>query len=200
MALGDPYASLVELKDRLGITDAAEDLKLAAALTTATDGIEHCCGRQFNDATSATARVFRADSARLLEVDDFSTTSGLLVATDANGDGVFEVSWPSSDYQLEPLNGVVHGRPGWPFWRVAAVGSRRFPCGRRATVQVTARWGWATVPPAIKESTLILSEDIFKLASTPFGAGGYGEFGRIRARENPHVMTRIYPYQHPLAA
>jgi len=195
MALGDSYADVAELKTRLDINDTAEDDQLEAALATASRGIEKECSRQFNLATSATARVFEPENHCLTYVDDFSTADGLIIAIDRGEDGTYEETWTASDYQLKPLNGVVDGEIGWPFWKVQAVG-RFFPCRyRRAPVQVTAKWGWAAVPAPIKEATLILAEDLFKLTSTPFGAGGFADFGRIRARENPHVLTRIAPYK-----
>ena len=196
MPLGDSYAALPELKARLNITDDADDDALTNALAVASRGIESCTHRQFNDAGSATARVFPPESAWLAKVDDFSTTVGLIVEVDTSGDGTYSATWTAADYELHPLNGVVQGQSGWPYWKIRLVApARYFPCHRRrASVRVTARWGWAAVPAPVKEATLILAEDVFKLPSAPFGVGGYGEYGRIRARENPNVWLRIAPY------
>lgn len=197
MALGDSYATLTELKGRLGISDDTDDDQLTDALEAASRGIESCTFRQFNDAgvSGVTARVYYPKSGYKTTIDDFSTTTGLVIATDAGGDGTFETVWSASDYELHPLNGVVDGRPGWPFWKIKAV-TRCFPlCTRRASLQVTARWGWASVPGPVHEACLILAEEIFKLRDLPFGAGGYGEYGRIRARENPNVWMRVAPYR-----
>lgn len=194
MPIGDRYATLTELKYRLGIPDAQDDDGLGAALDVASKGIEFCCQRQFNDAGTATARTFYVDSPRRGEVDDFHTTTGLIIATDESGEGTYTTAWTVSDYELHPLNGIVEGVPGWPYSKILGVG-RTFPvCVRRAPLRVTARWGWATVPAPVKEATLILAEEVFKLKDMPFGAGGYGEYGRIRARENPNVLMRISPY------
>lgn len=193
MALGDSYATLTELKSRLGITDTSDDGELTTALAVASRGIEACTHRQFNDAGSASARLFYPDSACRTKVDDFSTTTGLIVETDSGGAGSF-ATWSSTEYEVSPLNGVVDGVPGWPFWKIKTV-TRFFPCQQlRASLRVTARWGWTTVPAPVKEATLILAEDVFKLSDLPFGAGGYGEYGRIKARENPNVMLRVQPY------
>lgn len=200
MALGDSYATLAELRSRVGITDASfttEDTKLTAALAAASRGIERMCNRQFNLAGSATARVFYPDTEWKTHVDDISTTTGLVIATDDGNDGTYETTWTTSDYQLEPLNNVVDGETGWPFYRIRAVSGRRFPCVSgvsRAPLQVTANWGWAAVPTPVKEGCLILAEEIYRLKELPFGVGGYGQFGIIRARENPMVYTRIAPY------
>lgn len=200
MGLGDSYATLAEIRSRVGITDAADtadDARLTAALTTASRGIEHetVCGRQFNDAGTASARVYTVDGADLALVDDFSTTTGLVVKTDTAGDGTYATSWASSDYQLEPLNGIVSGMTGWPYWRIRAVGSRRFVPSARATLQVTARWGWSAVPAPVKEACLIVATEIGKLKDAPFGVAGFGEYGAIRVRQNPIAMGMLAPYR-----
>lgn len=196
MALGDNYATLAQLKDRLGISDTQDDLTLNDALSSASRGIEAECHRQFNDAGTESARVYYPLASGLVRTDDFQSSAGLIVATDPGSDGTFEVTWTSTGYELKPLNGIVNGQTGWPYNRIVAVPSSGlyFPDTGRASVKVTARWGWAAVPTPIKVATLILAEDLAKLKDLPFGSGGYGEWGRIKARENPNVLLRIMPY------
>jgi hypothetical protein len=202
MALGDSYATLAELRSRVGITDVtntAEDTKLTAALAVASRGIEKACHRQFNVAASATARIYYPTGDWKTYVDDISTTTDLAIKTDSAGDGTYATTWSAADYQLEPLNGIVDAESGWPFYMIRCVGSRRFPCVSATSIaplQVTAKWGWAAVPAPVKEGALILAEEVYSLKNTPFGVGGYGQFGIIRARENPQVYLRIAPYIH----
>lgn len=198
MALGDNYATLNELKSRLGIgaSDTTDDSKLSAALAVASRGIERTCNRQFNDAEAASARVFQTRDWYRVEVDDFHTTDGLIIQTDEADDGQYEATWQTHDYQLEPLNGIVAGEPGWPYWVIVPTENRYFVrWARWAQVQVTARWGWAEVPAPIKEATLIIAEDIFKLKDAPWGVAGYGEFGPLRVRQNPMAFNLIAPYR-----
>ena len=196
MALGDPYATLVQLKDRLGITDTVDDLTLNDALDGASRGIEAECHRQFNDAGTETARVFYPISGWVVRTEDFQSSAGLIIATDPGYDGTYEIVWTAAGYELHPLNGIVNGQTGWPYSKIRAIPATGFyfPCTGRASVKVTARWGWAAVPKPIKIATLILAEDLAKLKDLPFGSGGYGEWGRIKARENPNVLLRITPY------
>ena len=72
MALGDPYVSLAELKDYVGIpsTELGKDSVLQFALDSATREIEDYCERQFNKELSATQRVFVPDDQCQIEVDD----------------------------------------------------------------------------------------------------------------------------------
>lgn len=195
MAFGDPYASLSDLKARLEVTRSDDDARFTAALAAASRGIEKFTGRQFNTAAGATARKYKPVSHRLCLVDDFVSITSL--KTDDSNVGTFGTTWSSTDYELYPLNGISDGEPGWPYWRIEATQqqSRYFPCWSRATVEVTAVWGWAAVPAAVNEATLIAAEEITKLRDTPFGVGGYGDFGVIRVRDNPFVARMLGPYR-----
>lgn len=201
MALGDSYATLEELKNYLTVPDTVDDTELESALASASRDIDKTCGRQFNDAGTATARVFYPDGWDLVKVDDFSTTTGLIVKTDDGNDGTYETTWDSIDYQLEPLNGIVDGETGWPYNRIRAVGSRCFPTWClvnlplfRAPIQITAQWGWAAVPAPVKQACLIIASETFKLRDAPFGVAGYGDFGPVRVRNNPMAMSKLGPY------
>lgn len=194
MALGANYATLEQLKLRLEMTRGDDDNRLNAALAAASRGIEKFCGRQFNLADSASARVYRPTSHCLCMVDDFASLTTL--KTDDSDTGTFGTTWSTTDYELAPLNGVVDGEAGWPYWRIKAVGySKRFYCYQRATVQVTATWGWPAVPAPVTEACLIAAVELVKLKDTPFGVGGYGDFGIVRVRENPFTARMLAPYQ-----
>lgn len=197
MALGDSYATLTELKTRLDITDTTDDTRLTASLASASREIEAWCGRQFNDADAASARVFRPRGCALAVVDDFSTTTGLIVETST--DGTTWTAWSATDYQLEPLNGVVDGLSGWPYYRVAAIGGRWFPECRWTTVRVTAQWGWTAVPATVREACMMIAAETFKIGDAPFGVAGFGEFGAVRVRMNTRAQSLLAPYQrHPV--
>jgi hypothetical protein len=195
VALGASYATLPELKTRLGIDNTTDDAALTNALNSVSRHIEAYTSRQFNDAGSATARVYYPDACRRTAVDDFHTDTGLIVQTDDGDTGTFDTTWTSADFQLEPLNGLVDGQPGWPYNTIRAVEGRMFPAGRRATLKVTARWGWAAVPAEVKEACLIGAEETFKLKDAPYGVAGFGEFGVVRIRENAKVATLLAPYR-----
>ena len=195
MGLGDSYSTPTELKTYLRITDSADDALLTDSLATASRAIDHFCGRQFNKATSATARAFHPEQRGLLvKVDDFWTTSSLAIAVDGGNDGTYEQVLTTADYSLEPSNGVVDGESGWPFYRIRAVNTW-FPCSVRPSVQVTAQWGWTAVPPGIKQACIYLAEEVYKLKGAPFGVASTDQFGPIRVRENPRVMAMLAPYR-----
>jgi hypothetical protein len=191
------YASMAELKSYVGglaTSDTTDDAKLQDALISASRGIEHFCGRAFWPALVASARTFHPRTLSLAVVDDFWTATGLIVKTDGSDSGTFGTTWTTADYSLEPANGVVSGEPGWPYYRIVAV-NRDFPCGRRPSVQVTAKWGWPTVPGPVRQACLVIAAETFKLKDSPFGVGGYGQFGIIRVRDNPMAARMLAPYQ-----
>jgi hypothetical protein len=197
MAIGDPYATLPQLKSYLKITDADDDAELNDALSAASKGITKFCGRQFNNEIAPTARTYQPTRSGLAMVDDFHTTAGLIVKTDDSESGVFGTTWSATDFELEPLNGVRDGEPGWPYWKIKTVpwSGLYFRCSPRATVEVTAQWGWAAVPDPIHQACLILASETFKLKDAPFGIAGYGDFGPVRVRDNPMAKAKLIPYR-----
>lgn len=195
MALGDDYIALDDLKDRLRLDDTLDDTVLNGAISGATEGIRHATGRDFAQASGTSARRYKPSSADLVITADISTDTGLVVETDEDDDGTFETTISTSDVELEPIDGIVEGETGWPFWRIRLVDGSSWPRGRRHTIQVTAQWGWAAIPASVTEATFVLAEDLAKLRDTAFGVGGFGELGRVRARENPHVALLIGPYR-----
>lgn len=197
MAIGDPYATLDELKQRLDIADTNDDDRLTAALDSASREIEAWCDRQFHRVEVPSVRLFRVEDACELTVDDFYSTTGMLVDLDYGRDGTYGQAWTTAEYLVEPLNGMVNGLPGWPYTRLVTVAGYRWPAGggRRPAVRVTALWGWAEVPTPVHEACLIMASETFKAGDAPFGVAGFGEFGAVRVGANPLAMAKLGPYR-----
>lgn len=194
--LGDSYATLDDLKGYLGVKDSVDDIEMTSALATASREIERYCDRQFNKATAATARIFRPKQGLIASVDDFWTTTDLVIKTDPGNNGTYSTVWKLSDYELAPYNGVVDGESGWPYSRIHAVGSFAFPTNTvRAALQVTAQWGWDAVPAPVAQACLIIASETFKLKTAPFGVAGFDQWGPVRVRNNPIAMQLLGPYR-----
>lgn len=194
MALGDDYVTLAELKSYMGL-ETSDDAELSDAIDAASRSIEAHCHRQFNNAGAATARVYRPLNTTRCFVDDFHTTVGLVIETSSGADGVYDTTWTSGDYELRPANGVRHGAPGWPFWEIVAVDAETFPLSSRATVRVTANWGWATVPNPVKQACLITAMENYQLRKQRLGIAGSDQFGQIvRLRDNGIAMRKLAPF------
>lgn len=198
MALGEPYVELERLKDYLKFKpDKIEnDDNLVDAIASASGEIEKHCNRQFNKSDTATARVFEPSSRTEVKVDDFWTTDGLVVEVDTNGDGTFSTVVPSSDYELYPANNVVDGQIGWPFYEIHFVDDVLPVYSRRKnTVRVTAKWGWAVVPEAVRQACVIIAAETFQLKDAPFGTAGMDQFGNIyHVRDNRIAAGKLARY------
>jgi len=188
------YVALSELKSALGITSSTDDAFLTLAIGAAETAINDLCGRKFTADGSASARTYRAQP-YLCVTDDVSTLTGLVVKTDTNGDGTFDQTWASSDYQVEPLNNLVKGRS---VNNLRAVGDYLFPVygDGLASVEVTANWGWPAVPDPIKQATLMMASRLYGRKASPMGVIGVGDFGPVRiSRSDPDVAHLLMDYR-----
>jgi len=114
---------------------------------------------------------------------------------------IFDTTWTTSDYQLEPVNGILDGLTV-PYTRIRAIGDYLWPTlnnnfGEEALVQVTALWGWPAVPEPITQATIIQASRIFKRYDSPLGVAGFGDLGVMRVSRalDPDVMQLVEPYR-----
>lgn len=188
------YATVDDLREQLGDDiDALPDALLVRALKATCRGINDFTGRRFWQDPEVVTRTYKPEDGDLAWVDDISTTSGLIIATDTTGSGSFTTTWSASDYELQPRNAHADG-PAYAWWRIAAVDRYFFPtAGRRATLQVTARFGWTAVPDEVEQATLLRAAAIFKRRDSVDGMRGFGEFGvvRISTKRDPDVADLL---------
>lgn len=197
MTITNGLCSLSDVKSAMNIYDSTDDSRLELAVEAASRMIEADCNRRFYQDANVSARLYQPLAGNLVLTDDISTTTGLLVKTDTGYDGSFTQSWATGDYQLEPLNGIVDGQ-AWPYTQIRAIESLTYPrMLNRATVQVTARWGWAAIPSPVKQAAIIQSIATFKAVEAPFGALGLGDTGilRIRSGLHPSAAMLVAPYR-----
>lgn len=190
MALGDDYLTRQELKDYMRLQGTVDDVEVDSAISSASREIERHCNRQFNDSGSASARLYHAKRCALIAVDDFYTTTGFALEIDVNGDGTW-TTVAASEYELRPLNGMLNGVP-WVYWQIAMVGSTYLPVRQKASVRVTARWGWQSVPSDVKQAVKIHASDTFQMKDSRMGVAGSDQFGTImRVRDNSVVAAKL---------
>jgi len=195
VAITNGYCTRANLTDQLRITDNIDDNVLDRAINAASRQIDGRCGRRFYVDSSVTARTYAPINGYLVAVDDISTTTGLIVKSDTGLDGTYATTLVvSTDYQAEPLNCLVQGNP---ITQIRALDANFYvQADSRATVQVTAKWGWPSVPVAIAEATALLSARIFKRYDSPLGVAGFGDLGAITVRRlDPDVEQLIAPYR-----
>lgn len=161
--MADPYCTLSDLKDVLGVTDFADDVAFSASLQAVSSLIDAHCRRSFQPA-KAEVRTFTASSASAVSISD--ATSVTSVAYDLTGDGTYTFELPAGSWLLEPLNPPE----GHPFTRLLLRrGVRPFP-RHVAAVQVTGEFGWPAVPSQVQQACLLQTSRLFKRGKdAPFG-------------------------------
>ena len=197
MAITNGYCTLAELKAALRVQDAIDDALLELAIESASREIDGYCERMFYS-TSAT-RVYAPTDVYTMTTDDIVSVTTLK----SSSDGVtYDTTWTTSDYQLEPLNGVAGGLVT-PYTRIRAVGNYLLPAWATGTIynleasmQVTGVFGWAAVPTAIRQATVILAMRLFKRLDSPLGVTGFGDMGVMRVgRFDPDVESLVGPFR-----
>jgi hypothetical protein len=197
MAISNGYASLNQIKAALRITDTVDDTLLEMAVESASRLIDGHTGRSFFNSGTAT-RYYVAQDDFVVQIDDMAGTAGLVIRTAENADGVFNTTFATTDYQLEPVNRVLDGLP-WVSTRIRAVGDYFWPMsGGEALVEVTSnQWGWPSVPTPITQACIIQASRIFKRLDSPLGVAGFGDLGVMRVSRDldPDVAALVSQYR-----
>lgn len=189
------YATVADLATYMTVNPVTYGDDLAHAITAASRQIDAHCARRFWADSTATSRIYWSKDTRVLMIDDaWSITS---VKSSSADNGTYDVTYTAvTDYQAEPLNGVADGIDGLPTWRLR-FNKPVLPLDTETpTLQVTAKWGWAAVPEAVRQACLIMAGEIFKLREAPFGVAGFGEMGAVRiGRMSPQATALLRPYR-----
>lgn len=193
MAITNGYATLSQIKSALRISDAIDDSLLEMAVESASRLIDSYTQRSFYLSGTAT-RYYYTQDPYVVQVDDLRSLTSL--KTSSNADGVYDIVWASTDYQLEPLNDFHGGLP-WPYTRIRAIGDYTFPSTPENTVEVQASFGWPNVPTAITQATVIQASRIFKRLDSPLGVAGFGDLGVMRVSRglDPDVAQLVEAYR-----
>jgi hypothetical protein len=193
------YATLAEVKTRLGIADTNDDSVLEQLVMAASRMIDEECHRQFY-ADSQTL-VFTAPSPTWLPLPDLISVTTL--KTDEDGDRTYEVTWASTDYDLDPANAQYDAIPQ-PFDAVSVAPNGRytFPLHARG-VQIVGSWGFAAAAPdAIREACLLGTIRLFRRKEVPFGVLGAADMTSVRlfAELDPDARKLIAPFRRRVVA
>ena len=201
MAITNGYATLTQIKAYMSISDNTDNDLLEDLVESASRSIDRIANRRFYLDATASARLYRAYSNIFVFVDDIGTTSNLVVAIDEDGNGTYSKTLTlNTDYILDPLTSQSLNRP---FTQLTMVSNTEtwpiFPGltsnGLRPGVQVTARWGWPSVPDDLNMACLILTADLYKRKDAPGGILGLGDLGVVRMSpigRDVTAMVRAY--------
>jgi hypothetical protein len=196
MAITNGYCSLADLKAALRVQDSIDVSLLELAIESASREIDGYCERVFYS-TSAT-RVYAPTNIYTVTTDDIISVTTLK----SSSDGVtYDITWATSDYQLEPLNNLAGGLVT-PFTRIRATGNYLMPSFSvgtfyelEALIQVVGVFGWSAVPAAIRQATVILAMRLFKRLDAPLGMIS-NDLGSMRVgRFDPDVEALVAPFR-----
>lgn len=190
------YLTETELKSyvRTEIT-SADDTAYTAAINTAETLIDNACGRRFEVAAGSTARSYRPSNGSIQFIHDCTAITSVV------DNGTTLIS--NTDYVAEPLNALSDIGATVPYYALRRLGYyyRRWynwnGIPGSATIVVTANWGWAAIPPQIKETCKIVAKDVFLQRNVSHGLIGVSEAGGVGTRENRLVRETIEAYTHP---
>jgi hypothetical protein len=202
MAITNGYCSLADVKAAARITDSIDDTLLELSIESASREIDSYTERVFySTGGTPVARVYIPQDIYLVETDDIVSVT--TVKSDSAGDGTFDITWASTDFQLEPLNGRAGGIDT-PATRIRAIGDYLWPVyeprnvnSNQASVQVTGVFGFATVPTAVRQATILSALRQYKRYESPTGVLGFSDIGAVRVgtKLDPDVERMIQPYR-----
>ncbi len=205
MAIVNGYATLAQVRTELGnygVADTGDDSMIELAVEAASRQIDGHCGRRFWVDGSVVTREYHADSTYCCEVDDISTTTGLVVKIDDVGDGTFGTTLTiTTDFLLAPAN-AADEVPARPFTEIRLVDNYTFPrpSNGRPGVQVTAKFGWPAVPDNVEKACIVQAIQLFKAKDAAFGVASFGDMGgglRVQAGLNPIAKALVDQYAKP---
>lgn len=192
MAIVNGYTTLADLKNVIRVTDTVDDAFLERVITSSSRAIDHVCERRFYAVTET--RYYTPIGSYLVRIDDILSVTSLL--TDEDGDRVYEVTWATMDYDLEPSNAALDGQP-YTQLRVAPNGRYIFPLIARA-VRLNGSFGFSSATPAdIQAACEIMAIALLRRPDAPFGVAGADQFGHavMIARRDPHISMLLGPFR-----
>jgi hypothetical protein len=190
-------AAVADLKSRLGLSDSYDDTRLTSSIEAASRRVESMCGRdRFWADSTVTIREVYPDTQYCARIPiGISTTTGLIVKSDTASDGTFATTLTiNTDFLTQPRNAIADGRPIDELFAIN--GAFQVLTNGRAGLQVTAKFGWPSVPADVEEAVLILAQKLFKRNETSTGVIGFdGQGTTVRlSRRDPDVDDLLSPF------
>lgn len=167
MALSDPYISLEEYKLGADVTDDEHDALISDALDAVSRYIDRDLGRFFSKDDSDQSRIYVVGEGQRdpngqwvrLSIDDLSAApTSIKIDEDLDGDFTDETALATTDFDMWPRNALLGPEPQ-PYTAIYLTSFGdwgKWTAGQR--VEVTGKFGWPSVPKAIKLATFELTK------------------------------------------
>lgn len=188
------YVEVTELKLFVNSQTISDDGVYEEAIDAATQYLDGETKRTFTlaDTTEpdpvSTARVYRPDrgSASLFIHDCVS-----IVSVVENG----VTLTANTDYIAEPLNGMLWSGETRPYNELVRYPGCWYTDGPKATVTVTAVWGWASIPDMAKLACKVAAKAYLDARDVRLGLAALSEQGGVSERESKAVRDFIRHYR-----
>jgi len=187
------YCTLDEIKSELtNITTKDYDGFLQAMIGQAKELIDNLCNREF-DKVTATARYFDG-AGTILFIDDLVSIDASGFQLDLDGDGTYESTLATTDYELYPLNTTPK-----TFIKISSNSNYgSFASGIKKGVKITGTWGYgSTIPKSIRRAAIMQVCRWFKRRETGYATVvGSPELGEVKTYHglDPDVKLILKPY------
>lgn len=195
MAITNGYCTLADVKAALRIQDTIDDALIENSINSASRLIDQYCNRNFYSGVAGEVRYYKADDGYTCWIDDAQTITEVVTAsTDPT---IFDTTWATSDYQVNPVNRLANGGY-YPITAITAIDNYLFPTwGDMALVRVTGTFGWPSVPEPVKFAAIIQASRLFKRLESPLGVAGVSDIGIMRVGSNidGDVAQLINPFR-----
>lgn len=197
------YADNDAVTDEIGGSNKAiVQSKVDRAIAAASRRIDKRTGRRFWQDATVTTREFFAEGSLIEscveQVLDISTTTGLIVKLDTGDNGAFATTLTiNTDFILLPPNAADDSEPFTAIRLIDEV----FPTSSygRPTLQITAKFGWPSVPSDIETACINQAVFLYKAPDAAMGGLSFGDgsFMRVRNGLNPVAEDLVSGYAFP---
>jgi hypothetical protein len=186
----DLYCTPEQLKSGTGLTDNNDDREILDACRSVSRWIDGHCNRVF----ARRSLTWLVDPCGHYSIKTPDLVSVTTLKTDNDADGTFEVTWTTSDYELQPVNAAIEVEPQ-PYTSIAAIGSYLFPIrtsrqGRPPRAQIVGVFGWPSLPPGVTTAAGLLATDYLQAIGMKFGVMSFGDYA-VRAKLNGPAMEML---------
>jgi hypothetical protein len=195
VAITNGYCTLAEVKAALRLTDNVDDTLLENAIESASRRIDGYTGRFFYKMNQTAITMYPYNEYMLFFPADVSSSS-ITIKIDTTADGTYATTLVQGvDYILEPTDAVLQSRP---YLNARMVGGATFPLfvtPSFPTVQVTAQWGWNTVPDDVNQACVLLAMRQFARLNAALGVVGFADMAITVRAVDPDVRDLLSPYK-----
>lgn len=198
------YVDKTDLKTYIGLSGSGQDTNIDNAINGASRLIDKICGRHFWQDDAVTEKYYTPINHYYVEVDDISTTTGLIVQLDTTDDGAYDKTITlDTDFVLKPFNPQVHKISSTTYYFpqtelniLTTRSDETFDPTIIKNIKITAKFGWSAVPEAISQATLIQATRLWKRKDTPFNVFGNEQTGQreLFNKIDPDALQLIKGY------